>query len=54
MNASRKVPDSEPWKPSTSAVSAFNAPGWQSGGDKVAWEKQLTERTQGQNDYARR
>jgi hypothetical protein len=33
-------------------VSAYSASGWKAG-DQTAWEQQLRNRTQGQNEYSR-
>lgn len=52
-DASTKTPDAAPWAKSDSALPAFNAPGW-NGGDQAAWDKQIHDRTQGQNDYSPR
>ena len=41
--------DVEPWQGSQTA---FAAKGWQAG-DKPAWEQQLRNRSQGQNEYSR-
>jgi len=52
LDASAKKVDAPPWAPSDSANPAFAAKGWK-GGDKTAWEAQLRQRNQAQNDYAR-
>lgn len=52
MDASAKKADAEPWTASGAANPAFYAPGWKVG-DKTAWEEQLRQRNQAQNDYAR-
>ena len=44
-----KKSDTQAWQASESAHSA---PGFKSG-DKTAWEEQLRQRAQAQNDYAR-
>jgi hypothetical protein len=44
----RKV-DSKIW---TGADNAFAAPGWKTG-EQAAWEEQVRNRAQAQNDYAR-
>ena len=49
--AARKA-DAEPWTVSDAANPAFRAPGWKDG-DKAAWEQQIRQRNQAQNDYAR-
>ena len=41
--------DGQPWD---GAQTAFSAKGWQAG-DKAAWEQQLRNRSQGQNEYSR-
>jgi len=48
-NAKRRA-DTPAWQ---SASSPFTAPGY-TPGDKTAWEAQLRERAQSQNDYAPR
>jgi hypothetical protein len=53
LDASAKKPDAEPWTLSEAATPAFNAAGWKSAGDKAAWEQQIRQRNQAQNDYAR-
>ncbi|MEP7296738.1 MAG: hypothetical protein ABI702_11165 [Burkholderiales bacterium] len=50
--ASRKS-DEQAWAVSKTAEPAFAARGWQSSGDKAAWEQQIRQRGQAQNDYAR-
>ena len=52
MDASGKKADAEPWTTSNAANPAFHAPGWKVG-DKTAWEDQIRQRNQAQNDYAR-
>ncbi|CAN5890048.1 hypothetical protein BH11PSE8_BH11PSE8_16490 [soil metagenome] len=52
-DASGKKADAEPWTTSDAAVPGFSAKGWKSGGDKSAWEKQIHQRNQSQNDYVR-
>lgn len=51
-DASGKKTDAAPWTVSKSAVPAFAARGWK-GGDKTAWEAQIRQRNQAQNDYLR-
>ena len=51
-DASTRKVDEPAWTTSTSAEPAFAAKGWK-GGDKAAWEQQLRQRNQAQNDYAR-
>ena len=48
---SRKA-DVEPWVANDTARAGFAARGWK-GGDKVAWELQIRNRNQSQNEYAR-
>jgi len=38
---------------SSTAEPAFAAKGWKATGDKAAWEQQIRQRGQAQNDYAR-
>ena len=45
--------DAEPWTTSDAAIPAFYAKGW-TVGDKAAWEAQIRQRNQAQNDYAPR
>ena len=52
MDVSAKKADAEPWTVSDAANPAFRAPGWKDG-DKAAWEQQIRQRNQAQNDYAR-
>jgi len=52
MDASAKKLDAQPWSASDAANPAFAAKGWK-GGDKTAWEEQIRQRNQAQNDYAR-
>ena len=51
-DAGAKKVDSAGWTVSDRAPASFMAPGWKSG-DKAAWEKQLRDRNQAQNDYLR-
>ena len=44
--------NSQPWSVSDAATPAYTAPGWKAG-DKAAWEEQLRQRNQAQNDYLR-
>ena len=53
MNASAKKVDAEPWTSSDTANPAFYAKGW-TVGDKTAWEVQIRQRNQAQNDYSPR
>ena len=50
--ASRKA-DEQAWAVSGTADPAFAAKGWKATGDKAAWEQQIRQRGQAQNDYAR-
>jgi hypothetical protein len=50
---SAKKWDEPAWSVSTAAEPAFAAQGWKSTGDKAAWEQQIRQRGQSQNDYAR-
>jgi hypothetical protein len=45
--------DADAWAVSQAAHPAYAAPGWK-GGDKAAWEQQIRQRNQAQNDYAPR
>ena len=53
QNASGKKVDAEPWTTSDVALPGYSAKGWKSSGDKTAWENQIHQRNQSQNDYAR-
>ncbi|NRT57440.1 hypothetical protein [Sphaerotilus uruguayifluvii] len=44
-----KGPDAEPW---SGKPGGFGASGWQ-GGDQAAWQEQIRQRGQRQNEYAR-
>jgi len=44
--------DTNVWSVSEAANPAFVAPGWKAG-DKAAWEAQIRQRNQAQNDYWR-
>lgn len=44
-----KGPDAEPW---SGKPGGFGASGWQ-GGDQSAWQEQIRQRGQRQNEYAR-
>ena len=50
-NSGKKV-DEQAWAASGRADPAFAAAGWKAG-DKSAWEQQIRQRNQAQNDYAR-
>jgi hypothetical protein len=52
LEHSASKPDAQAWSVSESAAPAYIAPGWKVG-DKAAWEEQLRQRNQAQNDYAR-
>ena len=52
MDTSARKADAEPWTSSDAANPAFYASGWKVG-DKTAWEEQIRQRNQAQNDYAR-
>ena len=52
MDTSGKKVDEAAWAVSSSADPAFAAAGWK-GGDKAAWEQQIRQRNQAQNDYVR-
>ena len=48
-SASTKKADGKPWD---ATASANLAPGWK-GGDQAAWDAQIRQRNQAQNDYVR-
>jgi len=52
MDASARRAGSQPWDVSSAANPGFNAAGWK-GGDQAAWEAQIRQRNQAQNDYVR-
>jgi hypothetical protein len=52
MTGAGKKSDPAPWVVGSSANPAFTAAGWK-GGDKAAWEEQMRQRNQAQNDYVR-
>ena len=52
MTGAGKKSDPAPWVVGSSANPAFAAAGWK-GGDKAAWEEQMRQRNQAQNDYVR-
>ena len=52
MDVSAKQADGQAWVKSDAANPAFYASGWKVG-DKTAWEEQLRQRNQAQNDYVR-
>jgi len=51
-SSSRKA-DEQAWAVSSTAEPEFAAKGWKATGDKAAWEQQIRQRGQAQNDYAR-
>ena len=51
--ASARKSDEPAWAVSNAADPAFTATGWKTTGDKAAWEQQIRQRGQAQNDYAR-
>jgi len=51
--SSARKSDEPAWAVSNTADPAFSAPGWKTTGDKAAWEQQIRQRGQAQNDYAR-
>ena len=52
MTGAGKKSDPAPWVVGSGANPAYTAPGWKAG-DKVAWEAQMRQRNQAQNDYVR-
>ena len=52
MDASARKVDAAPWTVSDAANPAYRAPGWKDG-DQAAWDQQIRQRNQAQNDYAR-
>jgi hypothetical protein len=52
MTGAGKRSDAAPWVAGNSANPAYAAAGWK-GGDKAAWEAQMNQRNQAQNDYVR-
>jgi hypothetical protein len=52
LDRSGKKVDEQAWAASARAEPAFAAAGWKAG-DKAAWEQQIRQRNQAQNDYAR-
>ena len=52
MTGAGKKSDAAPWVANSNANPAFAAAGWK-GGDKAAWEEQMRQRNQAQNDYVR-
>ena len=51
--SSARKSDEPAWAVSNTAEPAFTAPGWKTTGDKAAWEQQIRQRGQAQNDYVR-
>ncbi|HEY9240325.1 MAG TPA: hypothetical protein VIP10_15880 [Burkholderiaceae bacterium] len=52
MDVAARQIDGQPWAGSQAANPAHRAAGWKDG-DKTAWEQQIRQRTQAQNDYVR-
>jgi len=52
LDGSARKADAQPWSVSSAAEPAYAAPGWKAG-DKAAWEAQIRQRNQAQNDYVR-
>jgi hypothetical protein len=52
MQASASRAQSQPWDAPSPATPGFGAAGWK-GGDRAAWEAQIRQRNQAQNDYVR-
>lgn len=52
MDMGAKKADGQVWAKSDTANPAFYASGWKVG-DKTAWEAQIRQRNQAQNDYQR-
>ncbi|MEO8060419.1 MAG: hypothetical protein ABI671_19045 [Burkholderiales bacterium] len=52
MTGAGKKSDTAPWVAGSTANPAFAAAGWK-GGDKAAWEEQMRQRNQAQNEYVR-
>jgi predicted small secreted protein len=52
MTGAGKKSDPAPWVASGNANPAYTVPGWKAG-DKAAWEEQMRQRNQAQNDYVR-
>lgn len=52
QDASARKIDAPTWASSEGANPAYAAPGFKPG-DKAAWEKQIHQRNQAQNDYVR-
>lgn len=52
MTGAGKKSDAAPWVAGSNANPAFAAAGWK-GGDRAAWEAQMQQRSQSQNDYVR-
>lgn len=52
MTGAGKKSDPAPWVIGSNANPAYTASGWKAG-DKAAWEEQMRQRNQAQNDYVR-
>jgi hypothetical protein len=52
MHASAGRAQSQPWDAPSPATPGFGAAGWK-GGDKAAWEAQIRQRNQAQDDFVR-
>ena len=52
-SALARTSDEPAWAVSKAADPAFAASGWKTTGDKAAWEQQIRQRGQAQNDYVR-
>lgn len=52
MTGASKKSDLAPWVANSGAHPSYTAPGWKVG-DKAAWEEQMRQRNQAQNDYVR-
>lgn len=53
LDVSSRSADEPAWAVSTAAEPAYAAKGWKATGDKAAWEQQIRQRGQAQNEYAR-
>ncbi len=52
MQASAARTQSQPWDAPSPATPGFGAAGWK-GGDRAAWEAQIRQRNQAQDDFVR-
>jgi hypothetical protein len=52
-SALARTSDEPAWAVSNAADPSFAAAGWKTTGDKAAWEQQIRQRGQAQNDYVR-